>query len=223
MNGSADGRLFTSILSFIEENGIGDSGRLLNIGANQSLDVESQLPKKGFSCKVDRIDIDDCLVEHPNVGECHVCSVESMNDIPSNAYDLAFSRWVLEHVDDLDRAASEVARVLKPGGMFISSIPNPTALEYRVAKATPLWFHKLVRGGTGWHTLYRYRNVADLSRIFRPAGLELTDSMYYPSVRTYLDRFPVAKPFGTAYDYLVFISQCRSLMGHVCVTFTKTG
>lgn len=42
----------------------------------------------------------------------------------SNAFDLTLSIEVLEHVDDDDSFVREVARVLKPSGVFVMSTPN---------------------------------------------------------------------------------------------------
>ena len=39
-------------------------------------------------------------------------------DFPDNHFDFIFSNAVFEHINDPDKAASEVARVLKPGGVF---------------------------------------------------------------------------------------------------------
>ena len=44
-------------------------------------------------------------------------------DLPSNAFDIATTNEVLEHVPDLDAALREIARVLKPGGQHIGTHP----------------------------------------------------------------------------------------------------
>lgn len=46
-----------------------------------------------------------------------------MGDIESNHYDCVFSPWVLEHIENVDAAVSEIHRVLKPGGLFLFGIP----------------------------------------------------------------------------------------------------
>ncbi|MBN1966182.1 MAG: class I SAM-dependent methyltransferase [Anaerolineae bacterium] len=51
--------------------------------------------------------------------------------------DMVISAWVLEHLPDPARTFSEVARVLRPGGLFIALAPNrdsPVALLNRVLK-----------------------------------------------------------------------------------------
>jgi hypothetical protein len=44
-------------------------------------------------------------------------------DFPSNSFDLIISNEVLEHVPDLPRALSETARILKPSGVMIATVP----------------------------------------------------------------------------------------------------
>ena len=42
---------------------------------------------------------------------------------PDELFDLFYSGDVLEHVPDLDRALAEIARMLRPGGMMVSTFP----------------------------------------------------------------------------------------------------
>jgi ubiquinone/menaquinone biosynthesis C-methylase UbiE len=37
-------------------------------------------------------------------------------DFPDNSFDFVYSRYFMEHIEDVDKVASECARVLKPGG-----------------------------------------------------------------------------------------------------------
>lgn len=48
------------------------------------------------------------------------------NDIPfeSASFDIVLSNQVFEHVPDIDTAAAEIARVLKPGGMALNVFPD---------------------------------------------------------------------------------------------------
>jgi len=56
-------------------------------------------------------------------------------DLPfeTGAFDAVFCCDVLEHVRDLDRVVSEIARVLKPGGVFYYDTINRTLLSRLVA------------------------------------------------------------------------------------------
>jgi SAM-dependent methyltransferase len=53
-------------------------------------------------------------------------------DLPSNHFDLVTLWDVFEHVIDPQSTLAEIRRVLKPGGFFIASVPNPTCIEARL-------------------------------------------------------------------------------------------
>lgn len=88
-----------------------------------------------------------------------------MHPIKSREYNAAFSNYLLEHVRDLNKAASEIYRILKNGGIYVASVPNLTAPEFILAKLTPLWFHKIVRRGEAWETHYAFKNIKALGTI----------------------------------------------------------
>lgn len=43
---------------------------------------------------------------------------------PDASLDFAFSNSVLEHIDDIEPVIAEVARLLKPGGVFVFTVPS---------------------------------------------------------------------------------------------------
>src|SRR5690606_35852130 len=45
-------------------------------------------------------------------------SVTAMKSFSTGSLDLAFSRSVMEHIEDVDAAYREIFRVLKPGGKY---------------------------------------------------------------------------------------------------------
>jgi choline kinase/ubiquinone/menaquinone biosynthesis C-methylase UbiE len=51
--------------------------------------------------------------------------IEELKDFKDNDFDLLTARMVFHHANNLDKAMSEVHRVLKPGGMFILCEGNP--------------------------------------------------------------------------------------------------
>jgi len=190
METQAPKRLLQVIAAFLEAHN-GAPPRLLNVGAGKSFMIESHLVNRRYRFVCDRVDVEDCEVVHPNVGRCYRCALESMGPVKSGVYDLVFANYVLEHVEGLTEASREVCRVLRPGAMFIATVPNPTAPEFLIAKRTPLWLHRMIRGGTGWETHYSYKSVPHLVDILRGTGLQTIEVAYYACVETYMGRFPV--------------------------------
>lgn len=199
--------------------------RLLNVGAGTSLVIEKSVADKKYDFVCDRVDVADCRADHPLVGRCFQAGVESMEPVESGAYDLAFANYVLEHVGELDRAAKEIFRVLKPGGYFVLSLPNPSAPEFRLSRRTPLWFHQMVKGeGEGkeaFETHYAYKDINYLIKLFENTGLKTVEKKYFPAVYGYLYKFPIINWLARAYDWLVKALGIKFLMGDVCLTFKK--
>ena len=53
-------------------------------------------------------------------------AIGNLENLPfeKNFYDIVLSLWVLEHLKDPQNAIKEIARVLKPGGLFMFATPN---------------------------------------------------------------------------------------------------
>jgi SAM-dependent methyltransferase len=60
------------------------------------------------------------------------------------SFDACVSNYVLEHVADPVGHFAEVARILKPGGVYCFRTPNRYHYVTAVAQVTPHWFHVLV-------------------------------------------------------------------------------
>jgi len=56
-------------------------------------------------------------------------------DYPTGAFDIALTREVLEHVPDISAALRELARILRPGGVMLSTFPFLWGSEKGVLRA----------------------------------------------------------------------------------------
>ena len=97
--------------------------------------------------------------------------------LPAASCDLVTCSWVLEHLIDPPVTFSEVARVLKPGGCFISLTPNARALVTFINRTLRPAQHLLVRRLYGraesdtFPVQYRANTRAQLDRLAADAGL----------------------------------------------------
>ncbi|MCK4538859.1 MAG: class I SAM-dependent methyltransferase [Candidatus Krumholzibacteria bacterium] len=222
MQTPAERDLVQRLVSLLNANGDARKEcRILNAGAGKSLSIERQISKQGCSYLCDRIDVEDCSVDFPMVGECWCCSIEDMSQLDSQRYDIVFANYVLEHVEKIQDAAREIFRVLVPGGVFISTISNPSAPEFAMARKTPLWFHKLIRRQDSWETQYAYNSVEELLSVFHSIGLKVEEENRWPIVEGYLHKYPVLGPIGRFYDRMVSKSGNRRLMGDVCFVLRR--
>ncbi len=62
-------------------------------------------------------------------------SAEDMSGIPAQSIDVIVSADVIEHVPDVYRAAEEMLRVLKPGGVAVINTPNVAFIKKRLLLA----------------------------------------------------------------------------------------
>ncbi|MFZ6015286.1 MAG: methyltransferase domain-containing protein [Patescibacteria group bacterium] len=201
------------------------STKILNVGAGNRIVIEKSIHNEfGDDFVCDRMDIVDCRANCPVIGKCFTASAESMPEIKSNDYQIAFANYVFEHLADLNKAASEVARVIKPSGFFIASLPNPTAPEFILSKYTPTKFHQIIKGkgeGSRAHeTHYAYKNIKQFIATFEKY-FTAVEIQYWSNTLGCLYKFPVINMISKLYDRVVNSLNIKILMGNVCIVFKK--
>jgi ubiquinone/menaquinone biosynthesis C-methylase UbiE len=98
----------------------------------------------------------------------------SVTDLPfgDGEFDLACSFKVLAHVERIEQALSEMARVVRPGGHVVAEFYNPYSLRgliKRLKRPT-----KISAATTDEAVFTRYDSLADVKKIL-PPSLELVD------------------------------------------------
>ena len=204
---------------------VNEKGRdalLVNLGAGSHTAFETQLGDAAGSFLVDRIDVEMTVVSHPNVRRQLKQSISHMTGIENCAYDMAFANYVLEHVDDIESTIREIARILRPGGLAVVTVPNPRAPEFIVAAHTPLCFHRLFQP-RGFKTRYAYRSVSHLLQCLEVAGFRIERHVRHPVVGAYARRLgSSAHRIGTTYDDTVVRFALAPLCGAVAIAARKT-
>lgn len=123
-------------------------GRVLDCGMGPGR-LLAELARRGWS--VGGIDISEEMValarsRLPQSAASLVQGTVESLPFPSESFDAAVATGVLEYVENVPRALGEVARVLRPGGVFVLSTPNTSAVP----------------------TLWRQRIVYPAARIVKP-------------------------------------------------------
>lgn len=114
----------------------------------------------------------------------------SLTELPfrDQSFDIVTAKHTLEHVRTPKQALSEIARVLKPGGVALIVVPD---VDYRRPK--PYFLpHRL-----GWQH-HVYYDVPSLSRALTDAGLELC------SIDKAMPRRRLATGLAAPYEWLRF-------------------
>lgn len=155
---------------------IQSGANLLEIGSGPSNDTSDALARIG---PLTGLDI------NPEVLGNRACSNTLLFDgqrfpFPNESFDACISNWVLEHVADPNSHFREVARVLRPGGVYCFRTPN---LFHYVMLGSRLLPHSVhlrlanrLRGLSAgahdpWPTFYRANRRGKLKQLIEDAGL----------------------------------------------------
>ena len=113
---------------------------ILELGAGRSNATSRFLAGLG---QLHGVDPSAAVLENDALASAAVMSAASY-PFADASFDACVSNYVLEHIADPARHFSEVARVLKPGGVYCFRTPNRYHYVTAVAQLTPHWFHVLV-------------------------------------------------------------------------------
>ncbi len=119
------------------------------------------------------------LVEHRLPALRRAVATAEAIPLPAQAVDVVIAAWVLEHLPAPERAFAEVARVLRPGGVFICLAPNrysPVTLLNRALWPLQRWLVPRLYGRAEADTfpvVYRANTRRRLAALARSVGLRL--------------------------------------------------
>lgn len=116
------------------------SRSILEFGAGRGVD---RVDLRGDGRTVHGCDVDPAVLQNPFVDKAAVLT-EGALPYPDESFDLIVSRYVFEHVDDADRVAIELQRVLKPGGVLLAITPNAWGYVAVVAALIPNRLHTFI-------------------------------------------------------------------------------
>lgn len=155
---------------------LGADASILDPGAGTG--IVEQMNFRGLVASVCGIDLDPRVIANPMLDEGRIANAD---EIPyeSDRFDIVFSDNVLEHLDQPLKVIREVARVLKPGGVFLFKTPNKWHYMPTIAHLTPHGFHQYVNRIRGpaeadtFPTRYLANSRGDVARLAVDAGLRV--------------------------------------------------
>ncbi len=92
--------------------------------------LEAGMLARAFSANVIGIDVgNDFIFDHKASAPAQLLMMDARElKFPDNSFDMVFSFHALEHIPEPKRALSEMARVLRPGGLYLIGTPNKSRL-----------------------------------------------------------------------------------------------
>ncbi len=183
---------------------------LLNLGAGPATKKSIRI-FKGEVASVIGADIDPVVLSNEELDEGYLIK-DGVLPFSDNYFDLAYSDFVLEHIEDPKQFLQEVYRVLKPGGSFFFRAPNKYHYVAIIARSTPHWFHDLVanrvRGLSEdshepWPTFYRLNSQGLIQRYANQVGFEHIELRFVEAEPSYFMFHAIPFMLGVAYERLV--------------------
>jgi SAM-dependent methyltransferase len=163
---------------------------VLDIGCGRTAPNLSQLIGKAE--KLYGVDVVDFTIADPRM-QLFANDVRDMKDIPSGSVDLAYSRAVMEHLENPERAYAEIARVLKPGGVYVFTTPSIYDYGSIAALLIPNRFHAPIVSATEgragedvFPTVFGSNSRRAITRHAGKVGLEVDYFAYIGQYPSYL-------------------------------------
>jgi ubiquinone/menaquinone biosynthesis C-methylase UbiE len=183
---------------------------ILDLGAGAG--IVNQMNFRGMVARVCGVDLDSRVESNPYLDEGRVSDAGKI-PYSDEYFDLVFADNVFEHLDMPQGVLTEVARVLKPGGLFMFKTPNKLHYMPMIARLTPHVFHQYVNRIRGraevdtFPTRYRINTKSDIQRFARATGFDVEEIRLMEGRPEYLRMTAPTYIFGMLYERIVNLTE----------------
>jgi SAM-dependent methyltransferase len=202
-----------------------DFGAGAGIWVNSPSLIRQKLMRLQGSCaNVVGVDPDPRILENTWLDEALVVAPNDALPFDDHSFDMVVSFAVLEHLADPEFAASEIRRVLKPGGWFCAWTPNRWGYAGIGSRVLPFRFHaRLLHHLSGkelrkdedvYPVHYRMNTFKSIRRLF-PANAYDDFSYYFNGPPSYHGNSRILARLLIAYEWLM--PQCLSRNLHIFI------
>lgn len=164
--------------------------QVLDIGCGRKSDIGRYLKSKDHPAIIHGADLDEYSLKNEDVDRLFICDAADM-PFENNTYDVVFSQFLLEHVQDSQQTIDSIARVTAKGGLTALIIPNPTSPVSTVAKLTPYSFHLFFKrhiqrydnvNEDTFPTFFAFKSTRYLQQQMEAAGFKNVEFAYIPEM-----------------------------------------
>jgi SAM-dependent methyltransferase len=174
---SIEARLMASVplVHPVLDIGCGD-GHFASVAYREPIDVGLDV--------MDR-DLNEAATRRPVVFLDLVKASATNMPFPDGAFATVLSNCVIEHIPDVDSVMSEIARVLKPGGIFATTLPSEHYPEYLLGATIgrKLGLNRAARAYGNFFNRISHHHHVDAPEIWKArlesVGLEIEEHTYY--------------------------------------------
>ncbi len=206
-----------------------ESPKVLDIGCGRKSDMGRYLKEYNSHALIHGADLDEYSLKNSDVDELFICDAADM-PFESGSYDVVFSQFLLEHVQDSQQTIDSIARVTAPGGLATLIIPNPTSPASTVAKLTPYSFHLFFKrevqkydnvSEDTFPTFFAFKSVKNLKAEMEKADFTNTEAYYVPEMYFRFRYRPIMIRLAMVYTKVLTTLNLDFMKSSVVVTGIK--
>jgi ubiquinone/menaquinone biosynthesis C-methylase UbiE len=177
----------------------------------------------GFARSARGVDLSPGMLDKARLRGLDVCEGSATNlPFPDSSFDVACSFKVLAHVPEIERALSEMARVVRPGGVVIAEFYNAWSLRALLKRLLPPG--AVAADAHERHVYTRYDSPPAIRRLL-PPGLRIAAARGVRVVipTAHLMRVPLLRDLLRRSEWRLADSPLRVLGGFYIVAAEKVG